>query len=140
MDEADDQMKMDLELPVEKAGSRPRSEPQVSPPTRSQQSDDEVLAEVPAEGQDQEAPKAPRPRGDVPPPPADDLDLPAELSQHWCFKVNEVAHAYQVSEKTIRREIWAGRLEVLRVGGSIRITRPALQAWLKKRKRRGEGA
>lgn len=134
-EEAGEQMRMDVEPAAQDpkpssrtshAAQRPVSGPGTVPA-------DEVR-DVPSEPAGTRRPS----QVTLPPPPDCGLDLPPEYSDHWCFKVKEIAPLVQLSEKSVRREIWAGRLEVIRLGGSIRISRPSLVAWLKSRERGGD--
>ncbi|MCW2921588.1 MAG: Helix-turn-helix domain [Thermoleophilia bacterium] len=59
--------------------------------------------------------------------------VPPEFAGQWMFKVKEVAAICQICDRTVRRAIKKERLKALHVGGSIRITRDALETWLEER-------
>lgn len=46
------------------------------------------------------------------------------------YTVKQVSSAVQISERAIRQAISDGRLDVIRIGKSVRISKPAIAAWL----------
>lgn len=47
------------------------------------------------------------------------------------FSVNEVSALLHVEPKTIRREIYRGKLKAFRVGRAVRISRQSIEDYLK---------
>lgn len=50
------------------------------------------------------------------------------------YHIDEVAEAYEVSRKTVEREIKRGELEAIRIGRALRIKAEALTAYELKKK------
>ena len=55
------------------------------------------------------------------------------MVKKYAYRIDEIAKLLQVSEKTIRREISSGRLDAIKIRGSVRIPREFLQKYLKDR-------
>ena len=58
-----------------------------------------------------------------------DSEAEKKLQQH--YKIKSVAELYDISEKTVRRWIRAGKLKANRIGGSIRIPRHEIEKFIK---------
>lgn len=50
------------------------------------------------------------------------------------YRVDELADAWDVSRKTVEREIKRGELEAIRVGHALRIKREDIEAYERKKK------
>jgi excisionase family DNA binding protein len=55
------------------------------------------------------------------------------MTEETYYTVKQIAKMLQVSEETVRRIVAEGKLEIVYVGRQVRISRDALDAYLKRK-------